>query len=461
MVRGLLDRLLIGVTLLILRGFFRSVEVEGCERLPQDRPTLVVANHYNGLVDPVILVHVFGRVPRFLAKAALWRRRWVRPFLAITGPLPVQRPQDQPVNADNRGAFDRSHQVLRRARGLVAIFPEGLTHDVPRLARIRTGAARLALGARASGARGIMIVPVGMAFDDKLALRSRALARVGQPIDLDAEIGAFVGPNEAEDDTNHEAVRRLTAEIERRLRVVSPDYADLREAAVLSRAAEIAQRSQRGHGQVPLVEQDALAQRLAYAPPKARRALMDALARYHLDLDLLGLRDHQLVAGYTARELLVGFLSTAARVAVLAPFAVVGALVHLVPYWCVQAAGRAVRRPVMKGTARFLVALAVFPLTWVTVVLLAGRPGALAVAVQLTVLPVTGLLAVATFERLERARRAWKGWQALRDRRALLDDILADRERLVAAVEAAAAQVSDRLAPPSPTTGPAAARTSR
>lgn len=451
MVRAAVDRLLRGIALLVLRGFFRKVEVEGRERIPTDRPILVVANHFNGLADPAILVHVFGRVPRFLAKASMWRRRWVRPFLVIAGLLPVHRPQDAPGETDNTRAFQRSDEVLSRRRGLVAIFPEGVTHDVPALARIRTGAARLALGTRAQGAQGLVIVPVGIAFDDKLALRSRALARVGEPLDLDEEITAFVRPGEAGDDTNRPAVHRLTAEIERRLRAVSPDYRDLREAKVLSRAAEIAQRSRRHPTGVPMVEQEALAQRLAYAPPEVVSALTDALARYHLELELAGLRDHQLVHGYTAPQLLVGFLKTAAVVAVMAPFALVGATVHLVPYWCVVAAGRAVTKPVMKATARYLMALAVFPLAWATVVWLSGFRRALLVVALLAALPVTGFVAVACVERLERARRAWRGWQALRDRRALLDEILENRERLVAAVAAAAA-----TAPRDPVSSPTA-----
>lgn len=450
MVRGTVDRLLVGIALLVLRGFFRRVEVDGRERIPANRPILVVANHFNGLADAAILVHVFGRVPRFLAKASLWRRRWVRPFLAIAGILPLRRPQDEPGGVDNREAFARSSQVLSRRRGLVAIFPEGVTHDDPALAPIRTGAARLALGSRAQGARGLVIVPVGMAFDDKLAMRSRVLARIGQPVDLGAEIDRFVLPGEAEDESNRAAVQRLTAEIERRLRAVSPDYRDLREAKVLSRAAEIAQRSEHRHGGVPMIEQESLAQRLAHAPPEVISHLTDALARYHLDLELIGLRDHQLVPGYTARQLLVGFLRTAALVALMAPFAIIGAAVHLLPYWCVVAAGRAVTRPVMKATARYLVALVAFPLAWVTVVWLFGQRGPLAIAVQLAALPMTGLVTVACVERLERARRAWRGWQALRDRRTLLGDLFDDRRRLVATVRAAA-----EAAPVEPVSSPA------
>lgn len=450
MIRRTLDQLLEGIALLVLRGFYRSVEVEGRERIPTDRPILVVANHFNGLADAAILVHVLGRVPRFLAKASLWQRRWVRPFLLLAGLLPVQRRQDESGAVDNQQAFERSYQVLSRRRGLVAIFPEGITHDVPALAPIRTGAARLALGTRASGGKGLMIVPVGMAFDDKLALRSRVLARVGVPIDLDAEIDRFVEPGEPDDDSNRAAVQRLTDAIEHRLRAVSPDYRDLREARVLSRAAEIAQRAEHRRGGVPMVEQEALAQRLAYAPPEVISELTDALARYQLDLALVGLRDHQLVPGYSARQLLLGFVKTAALVALMAPFALVGVTVHLLPYWCVVAAGRAVRQPVMKATAHFLVALAVFPLAWVTVVLASGLRRPLEVAALVAALPVSGLLAVACGERLVRAARAWRGWQGLRERRGARDDMLASRERLVAAVEATA-----KAAPRNPVASPA------
>ena len=62
---------------LIARGlvlaFHRSVEVRWRERLPRDRPVLIVANHSNGFVDPVVVAGVLGHLPRFLAKAALWK----------------------------------------------------------------------------------------------------------------------------------------------------------------------------------------------------------------------------------------------------------------------------------------------------------------------------------------------------------------------------------------------------
>ena len=441
MLRGLLDRVLVALTLLVLRWFFRRVEVDGRERLPKDRPVLVVANHSNGLIDPVILVHTLGRVPRFIAKAALWRPLWVRPFLAAAGMIPVARPQDQPDTSENRRTFSTSHDVLRKG-GTVGLFPEGIAHDEPHLAPIRTGAARIALGARAAGAEGLAILPIGLAFDDKIGLRSRALARVGEPIDLDAELDDIVGADGSASEDDPEAVRALTSEIEQRLRAVAPDYADRREARVLARAAEIWHRSRGGSrlrrqpvGEVPLSDQERLARRLRQAPEATRGRIRDAVARYNLDLDLTGLRDHQIAAGYTPLQVLGGFVRTALIVALLAPLWVPGLIINVVPYQLASLSGLAMRNPVMKGTLRVFVALAVFPITWAVVLLLLGVDTLWMGAIALALMPLAGVVAAGIMERLVRAVRAWRGWLGLVERRALLDEVRVDRDRLLRLVD--------------------------
>ena len=50
---------------------FRRVEVVGIERYPRDRPVLLVANHFNGFLDPVLIATALRRLPRFIAKAGL------------------------------------------------------------------------------------------------------------------------------------------------------------------------------------------------------------------------------------------------------------------------------------------------------------------------------------------------------------------------------------------------------
>ena len=128
---------------MVVRGFFRDVTVEGRSRVPDDGPVLIVINHFNGLVDPVVAVHALGRLPRFIAKATLWKVTLARPFLALAGLIPVYRTVDQSVDdrdagADGRSAFSACHDVLAKG-GTVAIFPEGTTSARSQLAPVRTG----------------------------------------------------------------------------------------------------------------------------------------------------------------------------------------------------------------------------------------------------------------------------------------------------------------------------------
>ena len=92
----------------------------------------------------------------------------------------VQRREDGEGTGDNAGAFHECHEALR-AGDQVCIFPEGTTHDRPRLDPIKTGAARIAIGARASGVTGTVVVPVGLTYPDKLAIRSAVLVSSGRP----------------------------------------------------------------------------------------------------------------------------------------------------------------------------------------------------------------------------------------------------------------------------------------
>ncbi|MEZ5140759.1 MAG: 1-acyl-sn-glycerol-3-phosphate acyltransferase [Acidimicrobiales bacterium] len=89
--------------------------------------------------------------------------------MRAVGVLPVHRTVDG--GGDNAGTFRSVIAELHHGHA-VAIFPEGTTHDDQRLAPVRTGAARLALDAAADGVD-LAIVPVGITFEDKVALRSR------------------------------------------------------------------------------------------------------------------------------------------------------------------------------------------------------------------------------------------------------------------------------------------------
>ena len=167
-------------------------------------------------------------MPRFIAKRALWKVVPARPLLALVGVVPVERRQDSADTSSNRSSFEACHRALAKGHS-VAIFPEGTTHDRLELAPIRTGAARIALGARAAGVEGITIVPVGILYENKFKLRSCALVRIGEPIHLDDAVTSLVANRTAGGEEDHEAVRALTDRVAANLVAASPRFASVFE----------------------------------------------------------------------------------------------------------------------------------------------------------------------------------------------------------------------------------------
>ena len=447
MIRPLLDRLLYGLAVLATRGLFRTVEVVGLERLPRDRPVLLVANHFNGAVDALMLVTALHRVPRFVAKATLWNVLPARPFLALAGLVPVHRPEDQRGVDGNVATFARAAQVLRNGRTL-ALFPEGTTHDRLELARLRTGAARIALGARAAGIERIAVVPVGLTYEDKLAVRSRALVRVGKPIDLDTEVAGLMGTADPDSPEARETVRRLTERIGTRLTQVTPRYASPLKRSVLGMAAEIRLRGEftSPGAVVPLSRREPLAQALARAPAEVRIPVLEQLGLYNLYLDVFRLRDDQLVPRVGRRWLLTRALRLTLYVGVLGIVMLIGAAVNLLPALVVTSAGRRPAAPVTKGTVRMLVALIVFPAVWIIATVALPVTGVAPTTLAVLVWPLAGAITVGGVERAVRLVQTWTGWVGFRNARGAMGELFDVRGRLCAAVDHALDAVSDDAA---------------
>src|SRR5580693_6611055 len=107
---------------LLVRIFFRRIEVEGTGDLPVDVPTVLVANHINGLVDALLLMATLPRFPRFLGKSTLFRIAPLWPFLKLAGVVPVYRAVDGVPTSRNTSAFATSERLLAQ-RSVVAVFP--------------------------------------------------------------------------------------------------------------------------------------------------------------------------------------------------------------------------------------------------------------------------------------------------------------------------------------------------
>lgn len=407
----------------------RRVEVAGRERIPDDRPVLLVANHFNGFVDPLVITSALGMLPRFVAKADLARLPLVGRLLRASGVVFVKRRADvsaEESRADNEDAFAECHRGLVE-RDVVAIFPEGTTHDRPRIDPIKTGAARIALGARAAGAGELLIVPVGLTFPDKLALRSSALVQIGVPIELDVVAPGAVGPDDVE------AVRQLTALIDRGLRQVSPDFVDVETALALEQAAHLA-LSDEDDPDPSLAERYALARQLGRAGADDQAELCRQVGRYTSLLSGLRLTDADIITPTSPARLLRSALGIAVLVVLLGSVVAATVIVNVWPVLLVASASLLVRTPVTKGTVRALIGLLAFPTAWVTAGVIAAD-GFVAVTAVVVTAAVGALAAIWLVERALALAFMLLRWQAQRERISTVGLALEVRADVVAAVE--------------------------
>lgn len=201
------------------------------EAVPRTGPVLLVGNHPNSLLDPAFVAWAAGRPVRFLAKAPLFTDRSIGWLIRASGSIPVYRQKDDPTQmGKNAEAFRAVHEALANGSA-VALFPEGVSHSEPGLAPLKTGAARIALGALGAVGDPFPIVPVGLVFRAKDRFRSEAHVVVGAAIPWDD-----LATRSADD---KDAVHELTDRIERGIRAVTLNLARWEDESVVRTAEAV------------------------------------------------------------------------------------------------------------------------------------------------------------------------------------------------------------------------------
>ncbi len=399
-----------------LRIFFRRVEVQGSDHVPLAGPVVLVANHPNALVDPLLLLCFAPRAVSFLAKAPLFRMPIIGIFVRALGSIPVYRPQDPETDlARNRETFESARRLLEGGESL-ALFPEGASHDEPRLLPMKTGAARIALGAASRRESPISVVPVSLYYTFKQRFRSSVLLSFGNPVVVSPI------PPDKDGEPPRAAVRALTERIGAALSELTVQ-AETQEALDLIRRAErIESAGDRAAGDASLaseLERRRLFaegyRRLAGRDPAWLARLQERIARFEAERRAAGLSlEHLTPQGLAPRAIAGLFLRNLAALLML-PLAAAGLLLHYPLYRFVGWLARRIARSNedLLATSKIGLSMVVFPFLWVAIALAAARLfGAGAAALALVSLPISGWAALVAAESLD---------QVIGRARALLD----------------------------------------
>lgn len=404
--RRLVDLSLRTLSRFTLGVFFRQVELLGANQLPSAGPTIYVGNHYNALIDPALALGWLPLGVRMLAKSTLWTQVPVGLFVRLAGAVPVYRHTDAGTDTSkNVEMFTRCWEILG-AGGSIALFPEGLSHNEPRLQPLKTGAARIALGALGRHPEvALSIVPVGLIFEERERFRSRALIEIGRPIDPRRALTAAAENDQA-------AVRALTETIERQLEAVTLNYSSWQEADLVRRAATLYASELTGKAAGATLSSGLPYQRaFAEGYGDIKRQLPEETAQvrrqtevYGRMLDLTGLTDRQVMADYPPILVARFLLRSTIELLILLPSGLLGTLLNWLPYKIPRWAVRFLPiGPDQHASYKLMISIFVFPAVWLLATAFVWRRWGYTLALPLLlVAPLSGYAALLLKERLER-----------------------------------------------------------
>jgi 1-acyl-sn-glycerol-3-phosphate acyltransferase len=424
--------------------FFERVEVRHPERIPRIGPVLLCINHPNNLIDSLLVGSVLPRKVHYLATAALFRNPLIARLLVALGVIPVYRRSDDPEGMDrSTEMFAACEEAFDHGR-LVAIYPEGATHSEAHVQRIKTGAARIALGYEAHAPGRLGVVPVGLSFEPRKRFRGRVLVSFGERVDVSSSLAVY---REEPAKALHTLTAAIRSAMERE--VVDVEHID---TAALARAVEAIYRGEverelweerglSGRKIDPLPLSGSIADAVEHfrkGDPARIERLWQRILGYHAGLAAYRLHDEAVrnrLEGAVEPQRVARSWQTIVGLPLFAYGAAANFLPYYLPGWL---AGRTSRRPTDYATTRLLASVIAFPLFWTLETALVGWAAGLywALAFFLS-LPLGGLIAYRYLVGTGRLRHQLRFGALLLTRAQEARRLLAERREIVEELERA------------------------
>lgn len=164
--------------------FFRSITIRNKELIPSHGPLLVLANHPSTFMDPIVIATILDREVFFLAKGELFKSSFAKWLLPKFNMIPVYRKQDDPTQMNkNDDTFKKCFEHLEKG-GAILMFPEGISITERKLKPIKTGAARIVLGAEARNnfELGVQIINIGLNYENPHKFNRHLFININKPL---------------------------------------------------------------------------------------------------------------------------------------------------------------------------------------------------------------------------------------------------------------------------------------
>ena len=347
---------------IIVRIFYRNFEVAGIENIPKNSGLLLCANHVNALIDVVVIQASIDKELLPLARSGLFLNPFLKPILTFIGAIPVYRRNDPGSDTtQNETSFFKCHEALENNKTII-IFPEGQSHSDPHINKLKTGAARIALGALKNNKKTPIILPVGLTFSRKGKFRSDVLVQYGSAINLST-------PKNLE---YFESVELVTDRIKHELAKVTLNADSWEDLYLITRLEKFFAlrrgKYRKGHlkDRFQALQRLIDAQRLLriYEPDKVR-SLVTQLRGFERLCKCCGIRDYHLTIKYKPFLITIYLLRLILLLILGLPLAVWGLINNFIPYQLTRDVTRKVAKgPDQYDTANVTFGLFFFLLFW-------------------------------------------------------------------------------------------------
>ncbi|MBC5994811.1 lysophospholipid acyltransferase family protein [Pontibacter cellulosilyticus] len=424
--------------------FFKKFEVRNRHLIPGKGPLLVVSNHPNTFMDPIVTASLLEQPVYFIAKSTVFGGKFQNWMLRQMHLIPINRREDNPEQPiSNEEAFAASYQALKKGKTIL-IFPEGNSFNQRRLRKIKTGTARIALGVEAENQNmlGLRILPVGLNYSAPTRFRSNVFVNFGEPI----KVADYARDFERDP---QEAVLALTDVVRNRMeKLIIHTPTD--EEDELAQQVEVLYKKQiaaTAPASAPPHEHDFILSRaivksinhFSQTAPARVAALKQRISNYMLQLKrlelhdaVLGKRHHDII-----RRSIIGLLLMVLGI----PVYLYGLVHNYIPYIIPSKVARAVTKeeewyaPIMLTTGIFS-----FPLFYALEVWLVeylfdiGLPWLFLYALSL---PLSGFFTLGYWNSALRTQEHWLLLRLFFKRQHVVDNLRAQRTAIIAELEQA------------------------
>ncbi len=188
---------------------FKKIQFSNLEKLPMDKPVLLVTNHPTAFIEPCIFGSYLDRPVNFIVRGDLFRKPLYGKLMRDIHMIPIFRASEGFDNLKNNyGTFEYCYELLKDNQ-LIQILAEASTQQVKRLRPLKKGTARMAFGALEKYGRDqdIKLVPCGINYTAADKFRSDVMIAFGDPISIQDYLESY-------DENTNKAIRALTNTLE-------------------------------------------------------------------------------------------------------------------------------------------------------------------------------------------------------------------------------------------------------